>query len=236
MLQPAELRPGGPVADQVGVGDQHPRRPLVGAQHADRPAGLHEHRLVVRRAWSACAPSRRSCASRGPPGRCRRRRRGRRGARPPRGRGCSAASAAAPRSASCGRSGWCRAGTARVVLRPWGSPSVRGRMPVAVSSAPSVDQADDGLDLGGEVAVGSGPGDAGGADGVADGAGGGGRLERRAQVEGAGGGEDLDRRARGSGRRSPRRSLRAAASPSRRGPPASPTTGSSRRWPAPPAA
>jgi hypothetical protein len=46
-LQPAELGPGGPVADEVGVGDQHPRRPLVRAQHPDRPAGLHEHRLVL---------------------------------------------------------------------------------------------------------------------------------------------------------------------------------------------
>ena len=46
-LQPAELRPGRPVADQVRVRDQHPRRPLVGPQHPDRPAGLHEQRLVV---------------------------------------------------------------------------------------------------------------------------------------------------------------------------------------------
>ncbi len=48
LFEAAELRPGGPVADQVGVGDQHPRRPLVRAQHPDRLAGLHEHRLVVR--------------------------------------------------------------------------------------------------------------------------------------------------------------------------------------------
>src|SRR5690606_2652804 len=47
LLQPPELRPVRPVADQVGVGDEHPRRPLVGAQHPDRTAGLHEHRLVV---------------------------------------------------------------------------------------------------------------------------------------------------------------------------------------------
>ena len=47
VLEPAELLPVGPVADQVGVGDQHPRRPLVGPHHADRLAGLHEHRLVV---------------------------------------------------------------------------------------------------------------------------------------------------------------------------------------------
>ena len=47
VLEPAELLPVGPVADQVGVGDQHPRRPRVGPHHADRLAGLHEHRLVV---------------------------------------------------------------------------------------------------------------------------------------------------------------------------------------------
>ena len=47
LLEAAELRPGGPVADEVGVGDQHARRPLVGAHHADRLAGLHEHRLVL---------------------------------------------------------------------------------------------------------------------------------------------------------------------------------------------
>ena len=48
VLEPAELLPVGPVADQVGVRDQHPRRPLVGLHHADRLAGLDEHRLVVR--------------------------------------------------------------------------------------------------------------------------------------------------------------------------------------------
>ena len=47
VLEPAELLPVGPVADQVGVGDQHARRPLVGAEDADRLAALHEHRLVV---------------------------------------------------------------------------------------------------------------------------------------------------------------------------------------------
>ena len=47
LLQAAELRPGGPVADQVGVGDQHARCPLVGPHDADRLAGLHEQRLVV---------------------------------------------------------------------------------------------------------------------------------------------------------------------------------------------
>ena len=47
VLEAAELRPGRPVADEVRVGDQHPRRPLVGLQHADRAARLDEHRLVV---------------------------------------------------------------------------------------------------------------------------------------------------------------------------------------------
>ena len=46
-LQAAELLPVRPVADQVGVGDQHARRPLVGLHHADRAAGLDEHRLVL---------------------------------------------------------------------------------------------------------------------------------------------------------------------------------------------
>src|SRR5829696_4257915 len=55
-----------------------------------------------------------------------------------------------------------------------------------------VDQPDDGLDLGGEVAVGAGAVDARGADGIADGAGGAGWFERCPQVDGAGGGEDLD--------------------------------------------
>ena len=46
VLEPAELGPGRPVADQVGVGDEHARRPLVGLHDADRPTALHEHRLV----------------------------------------------------------------------------------------------------------------------------------------------------------------------------------------------
>ena len=47
LLEAAELRPVGPIADEVGVGDEHARRPLVGAEDTDRPARLHEHRLVV---------------------------------------------------------------------------------------------------------------------------------------------------------------------------------------------
>ncbi len=46
LLELAELLPVGPVADQVGVRDQHARRPLVGSHHADRLARLHEQRLV----------------------------------------------------------------------------------------------------------------------------------------------------------------------------------------------
>ena len=46
-LEPAELVPGGPARHQVRVGDQHPRRLVVGAEHADRLAALHQQRLVV---------------------------------------------------------------------------------------------------------------------------------------------------------------------------------------------
>ena len=74
---------------QVGVGDQHPRRVLVGAEDADRLARLHQQRLVVLRARGARARWRRSTPSCARPCRCRRRPPGPRGARPPRGRGCS---------------------------------------------------------------------------------------------------------------------------------------------------
>ncbi|GAA3678162.1 hypothetical protein GCM10022203_09960 [Micrococcus yunnanensis] len=46
-LELAELRPRGPVAHEVGVGDQHARGPLVGAEHAHRLAGLHQEGLVL---------------------------------------------------------------------------------------------------------------------------------------------------------------------------------------------
>ena len=46
VLEPSELLPVGPVADQVGVRDENSRRPLVGAQHPDRLTALHEQRLV----------------------------------------------------------------------------------------------------------------------------------------------------------------------------------------------
>ena len=47
LLQAAELLPGRPLRDQVGVGDEHPRRPFVRAEHADRLAGLDEQGLVL---------------------------------------------------------------------------------------------------------------------------------------------------------------------------------------------
>ena len=46
-LEAPELVPVRPLADEVGVGDQHPRRPLVGAKDADRLARLDEQCLVV---------------------------------------------------------------------------------------------------------------------------------------------------------------------------------------------
>ena len=47
VLEAAELVPRRPLRHEVGVGDQHPRRPLVRAHHADRLARLHEQRLVA---------------------------------------------------------------------------------------------------------------------------------------------------------------------------------------------
>ena len=45
-LELAELLPIRPVANEIRVRDQHARRPFVGAEHADRLAGLHQHGLV----------------------------------------------------------------------------------------------------------------------------------------------------------------------------------------------
>ncbi|OLT16652.1 hypothetical protein BJF80_04715 [Serinicoccus sp. CUA-874] len=47
LLEPAELGPGRPVADEVGVGDEHARRPLVGLHDPDRATGLDQHGLVL---------------------------------------------------------------------------------------------------------------------------------------------------------------------------------------------
>ncbi len=117
-LQPAELGPVRPVRHQVGVGDQHPRRPLVGPHHPDRAAGLDQHGLVGLQVASACGPWRRTSASRVPPGRCRRTRRGRRVVRRSPDRGCSSASAAGPRWPRTWRSGCCRAVRGRVGRLP----------------------------------------------------------------------------------------------------------------------
>ena len=42
-----EVLPGRPLRHQVRVGDQHPRRVGMGAEHADRLARLHQQRLVL---------------------------------------------------------------------------------------------------------------------------------------------------------------------------------------------
>ena len=46
-LEAAELVPGGPARHQVRVGDEDPRRLVVGAKDADRLAALHQQGLVV---------------------------------------------------------------------------------------------------------------------------------------------------------------------------------------------
>ncbi len=46
LLEPAELGPRRPVAHEVRVRDEHARRPLVRAEHADGLARLHEQGLV----------------------------------------------------------------------------------------------------------------------------------------------------------------------------------------------
>ena len=88
-LEPPERLPVGPVGHEQAVGDEHARRHLVRAEHADRLAALHEQRLVVlepaqrRDDGVECLPRARGAA------RCRRRRRGSRDPRRPRDRGCS---------------------------------------------------------------------------------------------------------------------------------------------------
>ena len=46
-IELVEMVPGRPVRNQVGIGDQHPRRIGMGPEHADRLARLHQKRLVV---------------------------------------------------------------------------------------------------------------------------------------------------------------------------------------------
>ncbi len=47
-IELVEMGPVGPVRDEVRIGDQHARRIGMGAEHADRLAGLHQKRLLVR--------------------------------------------------------------------------------------------------------------------------------------------------------------------------------------------
>ena len=115
-LEPAELVPGGPLADQVGVRDQHARRPLVRAEHAHRLPRLDEHGLVVgERPQRAHQRVERLPRARGL-ARCRRTRRARPAAPPRPGRGCSSASAARPpapqprQDSSAPRGAWTVAG------------------------------------------------------------------------------------------------------------------------------
>ena len=92
-----------PVRHQVRVGDQHARRVGMGAKHADRLARLHAQRLVRLQGAQGRDDAVVSSPSRARRGRCRHRPRARAASRPPRGRGCSSACAAALRSASSWR-------------------------------------------------------------------------------------------------------------------------------------
>ena len=88
-LEVPEDVPGRPLADEVGVGDQDPRRPLVGAEDRDRLAATGRAGSRRPRGGAARGRWRRTPPSSGPPCRSRRRRRGCRGPPPPRDRGCS---------------------------------------------------------------------------------------------------------------------------------------------------
>ncbi len=67
------MLPGRPVRHQVGVGDQHPRRIGMGAEHADRLARLDEQGLIALEPRERRRRSDRSSPSRARPGRCRHR-------------------------------------------------------------------------------------------------------------------------------------------------------------------
>jgi hypothetical protein len=128
-----------PVANQIPVRQQHARCPLVGAEHPDRLAGLHEHRFVGLQCLQGprdgveCLPAAR-------PYQCRRRPPGRPAAPRPRGRGCSSACAAHPLAASPDSSARCRG--ARTVLVPAGElltiepPVVRDRASMTTPQDP----------------------------------------------------------------------------------------------------
>ena len=116
-LEAAELLPGRPVGHQVGVGDQHPGRPLVGGHDADRLAGLDQQRLVAPQVLQRPDDRVEGGPAAGRSCRCRRRRRAGRDARPPRGRGCSSACAGRPPAASPGRRGRARGAPVRALRR-----------------------------------------------------------------------------------------------------------------------
>ena len=80
-IELVEMVPGRPVRHEVGVGDQHARRVGMGAEHADRLAGLHQQRLVVLERLQRRDDAVETRPSRARPGRCRRRRPARSGSR-----------------------------------------------------------------------------------------------------------------------------------------------------------
>ena len=53
LIELVEMAPVRPVRDEIGIGDQHPRRILVRAEHAHRLARLHEQRLLLGQALEA---------------------------------------------------------------------------------------------------------------------------------------------------------------------------------------
>ncbi len=53
-IQPAELIPGGPAGDQVGVGNQNPGRLLMSPEHPDRLPTLDQQRLIVLQPFEGC--------------------------------------------------------------------------------------------------------------------------------------------------------------------------------------
>ena len=110
VLELAEVLGGGPLRHEQRVGDQDPRRALVGAHHADRLAALHQQGVVGGHRAQAGHDGVEALPVAGGPARCRRRRPGRRAARRPRGRGCCAASAGLPRRPRNDRSARCHGG------------------------------------------------------------------------------------------------------------------------------
>ena len=148
-IELVEHLPIGPFGHEVGVGDEHPRRVLVGAEHADRLARLDEQGLVLLEPLERLddlVVSIASCARRG---RCRRRRPGSADPRRPRRRGCSSASAPRlrwpsswPRSRCRGGRGYggcCRVGRSRLLLLAGGSVRPKGARKLAfIRERPSI--------------------------------------------------------------------------------------------------